>query len=163
MAKSLLWRLPAAAIAFLVIASGGMAVSAAGPFAPFEGSWSGAGQVRLDSGKTEGIRCKAYYSPRSGGASLGLALRCASASNKIELRASLSSAGSRVHGSWEERSYNASGNVSGTASGNEIKLSINGGGLSGSMAVTTTGRSQSISVRTDGSGLRGVQISLRRD
>ncbi len=31
------------------------------------------------------------------------------------------------------------------------------------MVVTTNGRSQSISVRTDASALRGVNISLRRN
>jgi hypothetical protein len=147
---------------FALAASAGLAVSAAGPFAPFDGSWSGSGHVRFDNGKTESIRCKAYYTPKSAGAGLGLALRCASASNKIELRATLTAAGDRVQGSWEDRSFNTSGSVSGTANGNQIKLSITGGGLSGSMTVMTSGQSQSISVRTDG-GLRGVQISLRRD
>jgi hypothetical protein len=91
-----------------------------------------------------------------------LALRCASASNKIELRADLVASGNRVSGSWEERSYNASGRVTGIAVGDSLRLSINGGGLSGSMLVRTTGGSQSISVRTDTSALKGVSISLRR-
>jgi hypothetical protein len=156
-------RIGVAAIAFSLAASAAISAHATGPFAPFDGSWSGAGQVRLESGKTESIRCKAYYSPRGGGAGLGLALRCASASNKIDLRATLTSAGSRVHGSWEERSYNASGTVSGTAAGNNVKLSISGGGLSGSLAVTTNGRSQSIALSTDAAGVRGASISLRRD
>ena len=45
----------------------------------------------------------------------------------------------------------------------QLALGINGGGLSGFMVVTTTGGSQSISVRTDGSALRGINISLRRN
>jgi hypothetical protein len=94
---------------------------------------------------------------------LGLALRCASAGNRIELRASLVSRGSRVSGSWEERSYNAAGTVSGVAAGSSLRLAFGGGVLSGVMVVTTNGRSQSISVRTDTSALRGVNISLRRN
>jgi hypothetical protein len=137
--------------------------AAASPFADLGGSWSGSGQVRLEGGRTEGLSCKAYYLPKSGGSGLGLAVRCASASNKIEMRANLVSTGNQVSGNWEERSYNASGSVAGVAAGNNLRLTISGGGLSGSMSVTTNGRSQAIAVRTDGSALKGVNISLRRD
>ena len=155
-------RHTAAAVAFasLVLAASA-AVSAADPLSGLNGSWSGSGQFRLENGRAESIRCSANYAPR-GGASLGLALRCASASNKIELRANLVARGNRVSGTWEERSYNASGGVSGVSSGNSLRLNINGG-LSGSMVVTTTGGSQSISVRTDSSALLGVNINLRRN
>jgi hypothetical protein len=122
----------------------------------------GAGHIKLDNGRSESIRCSANYVPKAGGSGIGLGLRCASASNRIELRARLTSRGNRVSGTWEERSYNAAGRVSGIATGSTLRLSIEGGGLSGFMVVTTAGRSQSISVRTDGSGLRGVNISLRR-
>ncbi len=84
------------------------------------------------------LRCNANYSPRRD--TLGLALRCASSSNRIELRANLVSRGNRVSGTWEERSYNVSGSVSGVGAGNSLRLGINGGGLSGFMVVTTTGR-----------------------
>jgi hypothetical protein len=53
--------------------------------------------------------------------------------------------------------------VSGVAVGDSLRLAISGGALSGYMVVTTNGRSQSISVRTDSSALRGVNISLRRN
>jgi hypothetical protein len=144
-----------AAVAWLTVAH------AASAFSALSGSWSGSGHIRLDDGKTESIRCSASYAPR-GGSGLALSLRCASASNRIELRASLVSSGERLSGTWEERSYNASGNVSGVATGSSLRLSISGS-LSGSMLVTTNGGSQSISVRADGSGFRGVNISLRRN
>ncbi len=137
--------------------------AAAGPFDALGGTWSGAGNIRLEDGRSEGLKCKAYYSPRSGGASMGLALRCASASNKIELRATLNSTGSRIAGNWEERTFNVNGSASGQAAGNAIKLAIDAGVLSGSMNVTTNGKSQTISVRTDGTGLKGVNINLSRD
>jgi hypothetical protein len=146
----------------MISASAVTMAAAAGPFDSLNGSWSGAGSIRLDDGRTEGLKCKAYYSPR-GGASMGLALRCASASNKIDLRATLNSTGSRIAGNWEERTFNVSGSASGQASGNAIKLAIDAGVLSGSMNVTTNGKSQTISVRTDGTGLRGVNINLSRD
>jgi len=131
-------------------------------FNGLNGTWSGSGQVKLENGKSESIRCSASYVPRSGGAGMGLGLRCASASNRIELRANLTSRGDRISGTWEERSYNASGRISGIAVADTLRLAIDGGGLSGFMIVRTTGGSQSISVRTDTSALKGVNISLRR-
>ena len=145
-----------------LLALAGSRADAASPFSRLSGTWSGSGHVRLDSGRSESIRCSANYVARSGGAGVGLGLRCASASNRIDLRASLTSVGNRVSGTWEERSYNASGNVSGVAAGSSLRLAINGS-LSGQMVVTTNGGVQSISVRTDTGGLKGVNISLRRN
>lgn len=166
MSSFIVLRRPVAAafaLAVLGLATAAAVAAPAGPFAALVGTWSGAGHVKLDDGKTEGLKCKAYYTPRSGGAALGLALRCASASSKIELRANLSSASGSVSGSWEERSFNAAGTVSGHASDTNMRLSINGGGFSGSMTVTTAGSIQSISVAAQGSSLKGVNITLKRD
>jgi hypothetical protein len=157
------WKPAAAAAGMVMISiSAVTAAAAASPFDTLTGSWSGAGNIKLDDGRTEGLKCKAYYSPR-GGASMGLALRCASASNKIDLRATLNSTGSRIAGSWEERTFNVAGSASGQAAGNAIKLAIEAGVLAGSLSVVTNGQSQTISVRTDGAALKGVHINLRRD
>lgn len=158
---SRLRRLSAAG-AFAILALGASASgSSADPLSHLSGSWSGAGQFKLENGRSETLRCNANYSPKR--EALGLSLRCASASGRIELRAHLVSRGNRVSGTWEERSYNVAGNVSGIGAGNSLRLGINGGGLSGSMVVTTTGGSQSISMRTDGAALRGINIRLRRN
>ena len=154
-------RLATAALAFALFAA--CPADAAAPFAQLDGSWSGSGRINLTDGKSEGLKCRAYYTPKAGGAEIGVALRCASASNKVELRAKLTSDGSRVSGSWEERTFNASGTVTGQASPTQIKLAINGGGFSGSMAVTTTGKSQVISVSTEGVALKGISVKLQRD
>lgn len=155
------FRLMSAATILASLIVTALAAHAATPFSGLHGTWSGAGQFRLENGKTETIRCSASYVPRGSG--LGLSLRCASASNRVELRATLTSRGDRVSGSWEERSYNASGRVSGMAVGDTLRLQIEGGGLAGTMLVRTTGGSQSISVRTDTTALKGVNISLRRN
>jgi hypothetical protein len=158
------WRpaTAAAAVVMLAVAATSAALAQGGLFASFAGSWSGSGQIRFEGGQREAIRCTANYVPRSGGTGLGLSLRCASPSGRVELRASLSASGGRVAGSWEERSYNLAGQISGTASGGTLRLAFTGGGVSGSMTVTTTGGSQSISMRTD-SALQGVTVSLRRN
>ena len=135
----------------------------AGPFAHLPGTWSGSGQIRLDGGKTEALKCKAYYTDKDKGAGLGMALRCASASSAIDLRANLVASGGTVTGNWEERQFNASGNVSGQLSGQRLNLRIDGGGFTGSMAVTTSGGSQTVAITTEGVTFKGATIALNRD
>lgn len=150
-----------AALGAVLLAASGSA-QAASAFVGLAGSWSGSGHIRLEGGRREAIRCSANYSPRSGGTAMGLSLRCASPSGRVELRANLQSRGNRVFGSWEERSYNVAGDLSGLATGNNLRLYFSGS-LSGAMVVTTSGDAQSISVRTDASTLEGVNVSLRRN
>lgn len=154
----------AAAAVFVTtaIASAGGPAAAESPFASLAGTWSGAGQIKLDGGKTENIRCKAYYTTNTGGAGLGMAIRCASASNKIEMRAQLSYADGKIAGDWEERTFNATGKVVGKAAANNMSLVIDGGGLNGSMSVRLGETSQLVSISTTGSAFRGLNLSLTR-
>lgn len=152
----------AAAVGLSILTTAAMA-QASGPFAPLAGSWSGAGQIRLADGKTEALKCKAYYTDKDKGVQLNLALRCASASSKVDLRAALTSKAGQVSGNWEERQFNAAGDVTGQVTANKINLAISGGGLSGTMAVATTGASQTVSITTEGVAFKGVNIALSRD
>jgi hypothetical protein len=151
------------AAAGIALCVAGASVSmAASPFTSLEGNWSGGGQIRLDGGQTERLKCTAYYRQKDGGAALSIAIRCASQNNKIELRANLIHQGGKLSGTWEERTFNAAGDVTGQASDNRISLSISGGGLSGSMVVSFTPSSQRVSITTQGTGLKGVSINLSR-
>ncbi|HWV81359.1 MAG TPA: hypothetical protein VNZ50_08005 [Hyphomicrobiaceae bacterium] len=134
---------------------------AQGPFQTLAGNWSGGGQIKLENGKSEALKCRAYYTQKESD-SLGLAIRCASASNKIELRANLSQSGSQVDGNWEERTFNAAGTVRGRVTAGRIHLTISGGTFSGSMNVAIMGERHSVSIETNGIGLRAVNISLSR-
>jgi hypothetical protein len=146
-----------AALFFLVLGSPLRADPS--PFDVLLGSWGGSGEMRLDKGRTERIKCNAYYT--GGGAELGLAIRCQSDSYKIEIRSKLSYSGGKLSGNWEERNFNASGSASGTASSNKISLAIKGG-VSGTMFVNFTKSSQSVTISTQGTALQGVRISLAR-
>ncbi len=150
----------------LVATAGLIAVSAdaraGSPFKTLAGTWGGQGKVRLEGGKTETIRCRAYYTLSHDAARLGMAIRCASAANKIEMRASLNYADGALSGNWEERTYNASGKVSGTATDNRMSLQIQGGGLEGRMSVRLGGASHSVSISTKGSAFHGLDLSLSR-
>lgn len=125
------------------------------------GTWSGGGQVRLSDGSTERLSCRAFYTARDGGSGLGVALRCASASYKIDLRSSIKVTAGRVSGSWEERSFNAAGSVSGSSSGGSLSLSFSGT-TTGSMSVSYGGSSQRVSITTSGGGLSRISLSLSR-
>ena len=166
-AKHFSVRLPVLAIASLLAtaAAPGVSVSAAeNPFPALAGTWNGSATAQLEGGKTESLRCKGYYTNGSGGAALGLSIRCANASAKVELRANLNYADGAVSGSWEERTYNQSGSVSGKASASKISLAISGG-IEGSLSVSLAGSKHSVSVSTGCFGAEGHQyldVALRR-
>lgn len=149
----------AAAVLLVPLATTSPAL-ADGPFAGLNGSWRGAGNITLSGGQKEKLTCKAYYNPK-GGSELGVALTCSSQANKIELRANLNAAGNSISGSWEERAFNSSGSISGKASGSKLQLSISGT-LKGTMSISTGGSSQSVSIVTDGTGFKSVNLSLSK-
>jgi hypothetical protein len=148
-----------ATAALAILVTPGLSRADPSPFDALLGSWGGSGEVRLDKGKMERIKCNAYYT--GGGAELGLAIRCASDSYKIEIRSKLSYSGGRLSGNWEERTFNAQGNAAGTATPNKISLAISGG-VSGTMVVSYTKSSQSVAIATQGVALKSVRISLAR-
>lgn len=136
------------------------AAFAATPFAGLVGSWSGSGQVRYEDGQFEGIRCTAYYSEVS--QKLRLAIRCRSASSEIEIRGLLAQRGDRLTGTWEERTFNVSGEAAGRLAGGRMTLSIAGGAFSGSMSVSYGGTRQVVTIATTGIPMKSVNITLGR-
>jgi hypothetical protein len=124
------------------------------------GSWRGAGTMSFESGETEGITCNGYY---KGAANLSVVIRCKGTSSNFELRSRLEANGEKVSGSWEERTYNATGDVSGTVSAGRLNVQFSGS-LTGSLEMSFSSSSQSVSVSvgTKGAGIKGVQVSLSR-
>jgi hypothetical protein len=133
----------ASAAAVLMI---GVPAVAGSPFTSLVGAWSGSGTAHLEAGANV----------------LKLNIICANPSTKVELRSTLNYAGGHVTGTWEERNYNQTGTISGTASDEKLGLSITGTGLSGFLSVSIGGASQSVSLSTKGSTLKGVSITFAR-
>jgi len=129
------------------------------PFDTLLGSWRGSGQMELDQGRRERLKCNAYYT--GGGSQLRMAILCQSESSNLHFRSNLSLSGGRITGSWEERTYNAQGNASGQESGGKISLNISGG-VTGTMSVAYTPSRQSVSISTQGIALESVKIELTR-
>jgi len=79
----------------------------------------------------------------------------------VEIRSKLSQSAGRITGTWEERTFNATGNAVGQASGDKISLQISCG-VSGTMLVSYSGSRQNVAISTQGIALKSVTISLSR-
>ena len=77
------------------------------------------------------------------------------------LAASSAKSGGRITGTWEERTFNATGNAVGQVTGDRISLQISGG-VSGTMLVSYSGSRQSVAISTQGIALKSVSIDLSR-
>lgn len=126
------------------------------------GTWTGNGQVTFEKGQTEQLVCRAYYATKSERTSMGLAIRCASASYKFEMRATLNFEGTQVSGSWEERTFNAAGTVEGSVGESNLQLAI-AGVLSGAMSVKVDAAGHRVDFRPrSADGLKTVAINFAR-
>jgi hypothetical protein len=132
------------------------------PFGPLAGSWSGGGTLTTSSGTRERLRCRAQYSVGQGGRSLQLGIRCAGDSYRFDLASSVVTRRGRIYGRWSESSYNVSGTVSGTASGDRIRALAHGDTFSAGLALNTRGNRQSVTITPRGAAITGVQLSLQR-
>jgi hypothetical protein len=144
--------------ALLFSVSAGHAQS--GPFAGFDGSWTGNGTVSLSDGTTERIRCRATYRV-DGGSALTQTLRCASDSYKFDLSSNVTSQGNQVSGSWSEASRGIYGNLNGRAGGGQIDVFVEAAGFAANITLTTRGNKQSVSINSKGE-IRDVRISMVR-
>ena len=156
---------PSRHLALLALLVGSLQPTSAAPievFSAIPGFWIGPGRIEFSEGASEALVCKAYYATTDQTSRLSIVLRCASPSQKIELRAQLLAQGPNLTGIWEERTYNASGTVTGQATDQKITLSIEGGGFTGTMLVVQDGGHQSVSITAQGVGFKKVSVSLTR-
>jgi hypothetical protein len=130
-------------------------------FKQLAGSWRGEGDLVLEDGTRERLSCTGYYVLKSEGKGLSIASLCNSGKQKFEFRSLVTDSGNGIAGQWEERTYHATGQVSGTASGTAITLSFSGT-IEGKVSIALTGKSHTVNVSAAGAGLKGVSISLTR-
>jgi hypothetical protein len=149
-----------AAIAAGFIALGQRPAWAADPFAAFAGSWSGSGTITAKDGGRERLRCRGTNS--ESGNSLKLGLRCASDSYKFELSSDIKYDGGSISGSWNETSRGVAGSLSGKATSTHIEASAQTVGFTASLSIALRGNSQSVSIRSPGSEISEVSVSLAR-
>jgi hypothetical protein len=137
--------------------------AAAGPFAAaMAGSWSGGGMLTTANGMQERLRCRASYRPGGDGNNLDLSLQCASDSYNFSLAGNVSNRDGAISGSWSEASRNASGTISGEASGDSIRATARGDNFSAGLSVTTQGNRQSVTLTPQGTDVRSVSVTLAK-
>jgi hypothetical protein len=146
---------PAALRAGLLCTAIAVAVPAfalSGPFAEFNGSWSGSGTIRPEGSNPERIRCNASYMPQGANA-LTARLRCASDSYNFDLTGELTSnGGNQISGRWTENSRGIGGTVVGTARGDRMQVHVESSGFAATLQMTMQGGRQSVTLDSHGGG-----------
>ena len=135
--------------------------AAAGPIEELDGYWSGGGTVVLSEG-TERVKCAVRYKVGQGGTQIKQVMRCASADYSINATAELAVSGAQVAGNWEEKTYSASGQVSGRYTGSSLVLSIKGANFTAAMTVGLSTCKQSITIQPRGLDVRRISMSLAK-
>ena len=134
------------------------------PFDLLKGYWTGGGTVVPQKGGAEKVSCRVTYTVA--GSAVSQNMRCAGTDYKFNTASKLTYAGGKISGSWSETTYDASGTVSGTASGNTVHARISGDKFSGRMSITVSGSSHSINIvqldPKSGSYRQAASVSLHR-
>jgi hypothetical protein len=148
----------------VALALGASAAPAApiSPFAPLAGTWSGGGTLSTSDGMQERLRCRASYDVAGSGSEVRLNLRCASQSYNFDLSGDASYRGGAISGSWSEATRNASGTISGQASGDRIEAAARGDNFSANLSLMTRGDRQTVSIRPQATNVTSVSLSLSR-
>jgi hypothetical protein len=149
-------------LAALSLAGGATYAAVSSPFAALAGSWSGGGVLSTSDGGQERLRCRANYDVDGPGNELRLNLRCASDSYNIDLAGNVEYRGGAISGEWTEASHNASGTISGRASGGHIEAAARGDSFSADLSLTTRGGRQFVSIRPQGTSITSVSLALNR-
>ncbi|MFN0217182.1 MAG: hypothetical protein ACKVP4_00045 [Hyphomicrobium sp.] len=125
------------------------------------GTWRGNGTMLFEDGTSENITCTGYYRADP---NMSVVFRCKGPTSNFELRSKLlKSEGDKVSGVWEERTYNVTGEASGTAAPGKLNVKFSGS-LAGSLVMSFSSSSQSVSVSIDtkGTGIKGARLSFSR-
>jgi hypothetical protein len=156
-------KFAAAGLVFLasLFASNDGGRAAAGPFTTMAGSWSGGGTLTTSGGQ-ESLRCRAAYNVDGRGDNLRLNLRCASASYNFNLSGDFQHRGGTISGSWNESTHNASGTVSGRASGDVVQAAARGDNFTANLSLRTRGNRQAVDIQSPGSAISGISVTLNK-
>ena len=130
--------LAALALAVALAAPAGAAdPKAAGtPFEALSGDWKGGGTVTPAKGDPMKVACKATY--KVTGSNLTQDLRCAGSDYRIDATLKLTDKGGKIRGSWNEKTYDANGGVTGTAKDDLIHARISGDKFSGRLSLNVS-------------------------
>jgi len=135
--------------------------NAGGPFSALPGSWAGTGTITMSNGAKERIRCQGQYRLETR-TSVRLQLDCASDSYRFELRSTTVAVNGGLSGTWSEQTRRVAGEISGRIAGDRVNIRAEGQTFTALLDMTTRGDRQSVSIRSPGSEMSQVSISLTR-
>jgi hypothetical protein len=135
---------------------------AGGPFAALAGEWRGAGSVTGSDGRSERLACRADNRVSGDGFNLSQSLVCASDSYRFDIRTDISTDGRTVHGTWQEATRNAAGNLDGEIRGNSIQGTVEGQNFTAAVSLTTSGNRMQVIIVPQGTDLARIEVGLRR-
>jgi len=139
------------------------AAAEAGPFADLGGVWTGGGTISLENGTKERLRCRVQYVVTNEGNNLQQSLNCDSATYHFHVNAYVNYKGGSLTGNWTETTRNATGSISGKASGGKIFVSVAAGSaFSAKMTMVTTGNSQSVGIKPKGTDVTDITVSVSK-
>ncbi len=115
-----------------------------------------------NNGGSERIRCRGTYRANEAGTTLSLSLRCAGDSYKFEIASDITYSGGNLSGSWNETSRQVYGSISGRATAHSIQAQASAVGFNAALAITTRGNSQSVVIRSPGSEISEVSVTMAR-
>jgi hypothetical protein len=108
------------------------------------GYWTGLATLVFSSGAKETAKCVVTWRAGVAAEDLVQNIRCASPSYAINATAAVRIAAGKVNGSWEERTYAATGTVTGVADGASLRIAIAGPTFNAQMNVDSLGCRQSM-------------------
>ena len=158
------WRMKglAGGLVGLLLGLGIAQGSWASPIELLPGRWTGWGEMTLDGGAVEKVKCIATYFSDDGGRELRHNLRCASTNYRINAAARLSVMRGKVTGKWEERTYSNSGAVSGDVVRDGISVNIVGEAFEASLKVETSKCRQTMNILPKGIGVTRIAVDLAK-
>lgn len=145
-----------------LVALAAPAGASGGPFDDLDGIWGGSGTVTYASGTKERLRCRVQYVVGSGRQSVTQALRCASDSYNFQINAIYVHNNGKISGTWDERSLEVSGSLTGTLSGGVIAGNLHGPGFLADYEVNTNGNAQTVRIAAEGQEIREVAVEVRK-
>jgi hypothetical protein len=156
--------LAALILAAALAAPGEAAAQTGNLFEQLSGEWKGGGTVTPAKGDPMKVACKATY--KVTGSNLTQNLRCAGTDYRIDATLKLTDKSGKIRGSWNEKTYDANGGVTGTAKDDTIHARISGDKFSGRLSINVSDSGLEINIvqlnEDTGTYRPAASVSLRR-
>jgi len=147
------------------VTSGDLRASSLGMrnFEALNGWWIGSGRLGFKDGHTEQVTCRAtYHLDKLAVHNMRQSVRCASTSGNVEIQSHLKRDGKKITGTWIERKYELSGQITGQFLPDGFRVSVSGKMLKAEMTITMLENKHVVEIRFVDGSLIGLSMSFSR-